>query len=71
MPQRVDPHSPLAEADVALLALVASGAQLSQVGRRLELSDRTVRRRIRTICDRLGVETLIEAVVWAVRRGLL
>jgi DNA-binding NarL/FixJ family response regulator len=41
------------------------------VARRLELSDRTVRRRMRSICDRLGLATPIQAVVWAVRRGLV
>jgi DNA-binding NarL/FixJ family response regulator len=61
----------LREGDLALLAELASGAQLDVVARRLGVSERTVRRRIRKICDQLGVGTAMEAVVWAVRRGLV
>jgi DNA-binding NarL/FixJ family response regulator len=65
------PRPDLSEDDVALLALLARGLSLDAVARRLEMSERTVRRRTRTICDRLGVTTPIEAVVWAARRHLV
>ncbi|WP_200215086.1 LuxR C-terminal-related transcriptional regulator [Micromonospora coerulea] len=65
------PRSDLSEDDVALLALLARGLSLDAVARRLEMSERTVRRRTRMICDRLGVTTPIEAVVWAARRHLI
>ncbi|MDZ5441544.1 LuxR C-terminal-related transcriptional regulator [Micromonospora sp. 4G57] len=65
------PRPVLSEDDVALLALLARGLSLDAVARRLEMSERTVRRRTRTICDRLGVTTPIEAVVWAARRHLI
>ncbi|WP_082563768.1 MULTISPECIES: LuxR C-terminal-related transcriptional regulator [unclassified Nocardioides] len=61
----------LSNDDVALLALLASGLPAETVARRLGLSERTVRRRIRLICDRLGVGTTVEAVVWAARRRLV
>ncbi len=61
----------LSNDDVALLALLASGLPAEAVARRLGLSERTVRRRIRLICDRLGVTTTVEAVVWAARRRLV
>jgi DNA-binding NarL/FixJ family response regulator len=61
----------LTEPDLVLLRLLADGLPVEAVGRRLELSDRTVRRRVRSICDRLGVTAPIQAVVWAARRGLL
>ncbi|MCU1686395.1 MAG: LuxR family transcriptional regulator [Amycolatopsis sp.] len=61
----------LTEKDLVLLRLLADGLPVEAVGRRLELSDRTVRRRVRSICDRLGVTAPIQAVVWAARRGLL
>jgi DNA-binding NarL/FixJ family response regulator len=61
----------LGEDDIELLALLASGLSLDSVARRLDTSDRTVRRRIHQICERLGVRSTVEAVVWAVRRGLL
>lgn len=57
--------------EVTLLALFAEGLPLDIIARRLELSDRTVRRRMRSICDRLGLATPIQAVVWAARRGLV
>ncbi|WP_366146361.1 helix-turn-helix transcriptional regulator [uncultured Pseudokineococcus sp.] len=57
--------------DVELLRLLASGLPLTAVARRVCLSERTVRRRVRGVCDQVGVATSIEAVVWAAHRGLL
>jgi DNA-binding CsgD family transcriptional regulator len=62
---------PLSAEDLELLALLATGLQADSIARRLDTSGRTVRRRIRTICDRLGVGTTVEAVAWAARRGLV
>ncbi|MCW3839911.1 LuxR C-terminal-related transcriptional regulator [Micromonospora yasonensis] len=61
----------LDEEDLRLLRLLATGLPLETVARRSEMSERTVRRRIRAICDRLGVTAPIQAVVWAARRGML
>ena len=47
------------------------GLPVDSVARRLDLSERTVRRRTRAACDRLGFGTAVEAIVWAARRGLL
>lgn len=44
---------------------------MTQVARRMEMSDRTLRRKVRSICDRVDVQTPIEAVVWAVRRSII
>lgn len=68
---RTDVSGPLEQDDLALLALVAKGLTVEAVGRRMLLSERTVRRRLRTVCSALGVSTPIEAVVWAVRRDLI
>lgn len=57
--------------DVRLLAVIATGVPIASVAGRLDISDRTVRRRVRTICETLGVKTMIEAVAWAARRGLI
>ncbi|ONI68909.1 helix-turn-helix transcriptional regulator [Kribbella sp. ALI-6-A] len=57
--------------DLRLFRLIATGLPIEAVARRLDLSERTVRRRTRAACDRLGVGTAIEAVVWAAHRGLL
>jgi DNA-binding NarL/FixJ family response regulator len=64
-PEPLDPH------DVEILALVADGHTTDAVGRRLGLSERTVRRRLRAVADQLEVGSTIEAVVHAVRHGLI
>ncbi|TNY35303.1 LuxR family transcriptional regulator [Thermomonospora catenispora] len=61
----------LSEDDIRLLAQIATGVTADVAARRLELSARTLRRRLRAICDRLDVNTPIEAVVWAARRQLI
>jgi DNA-binding NarL/FixJ family response regulator len=61
----------LSESDVALLGLLAQGLSVDSAARRLHTSDRTVRRRVKEIRDRLGLSSSIEAIVWAARRGLV
>ncbi|MEU7003313.1 LuxR C-terminal-related transcriptional regulator [Nonomuraea sp. NPDC046570] len=61
----------LSQADLDLLAELARGATVDRVGRQLDISGRTVRRRLRVVCDRIGVATPIEAVAWAARRRLI
>jgi DNA-binding NarL/FixJ family response regulator len=61
----------LSHQDVELLELLAGGLALDAVARRMGTSERTVRRRVRGICDRLGLRTPIQAVAWAARRGLV
>ncbi|MEV7806852.1 LuxR C-terminal-related transcriptional regulator [Microbispora sp. NPDC088329] len=61
----------LTEEDLLLLAELAKGVTADRVGRSLDVSGRTVRRRLRGICDRIGVATAIEAVAWAARRRLI
>ena len=65
------PAVQLSREDVELLRLIAGGLPLDAVARRLHTSERTVRRRIKSICDRLGVSSSIQAVVWAAHRGLV
>lgn len=64
-------HHALSHDDLELLRLLARGLPLNTVARRLRTSERTVRRRAKGICDRLGMGAPIEAVVWAAKRGLL
>jgi DNA-binding NarL/FixJ family response regulator len=57
--------------ELAVLALLAQGLPLEAVARQLAISERTLRRRTRAICDLLGVPAAITAVAWAARRGLV
>lgn len=61
----------LSDDELQLLAQIATGVTADVAARHLELSARTLRRRLRAICDRLEVNTPIEAVVWAARRQLI
>jgi DNA-binding NarL/FixJ family response regulator len=61
----------LSRQDVELLKLLARGLPLDAVARRMNTSERTVRRRMKAICDRLGFTSSIQAVVWAARQGLV
>jgi DNA-binding NarL/FixJ family response regulator len=61
----------LSRQDVELPRLLARGLPLDAVARRLNTSERTVRRRVKAICNRLGFTTSIRAVVWAARQGLV
>ena len=55
--------------DRSILLLLAAGATDVAIARSLDVSQRTVERRIRAILDRLGVTTRFQAGVQAVRRG--
>ncbi|KRC66306.1 LuxR family transcriptional regulator [Aeromicrobium sp. Root236] len=57
--------------DLAVLRLLGRGLTTDAIARELGVSERTLRRRVRLICDRLGVKTPIEAVVWAARNRLI
>jgi DNA-binding CsgD family transcriptional regulator len=57
--------------DLRLLTLLAGGLPANAVARKMNLSPRTLRRRTRAVCDKIGVHTPIEAVAWAARRLLI
>src|SRR5256885_10112703 len=61
----------LSESDIKLLAQIASGVTTDVAARKLELSARTLRRRLREICDVLDVNTPMEAVGLAGRPQLI
>ncbi|WP_089775058.1 LuxR C-terminal-related transcriptional regulator [Ruania alba] len=57
--------------ELAMLSLFAEGWCVTTIARRLSMSDRTVRRRSRMLCDRLNASSIIQVVAWAARRGLI
>jgi DNA-binding NarL/FixJ family response regulator len=66
-----EPGMALDAEEVELIRLLADGLVLDAVARRLAVSERTVRRRIRALCDRFGVDTPVQVVVIAARNGVL
>ncbi|MER6938616.1 helix-turn-helix domain-containing protein [Nocardioides sp. NPDC127514] len=61
----------LPSGEVEVLALFARGYTIERIARALGISERTVRRRLRAAADALGAGTSVEAVVRAVRTGLI
>lgn len=61
------PWSP-SQRDLEILGLLAEGWTVETVARRLDISERTVRRRLRAMADEIGVDSTIEVVVHAVRQ---
>ena len=57
--------------DVRILRMLSEGQTTDAIARRMGLSERTVRRRLRTIADEIGVDSTIETVVYAVRSRLI
>lgn len=68
---RQSPSGDLTPPEVEMLKLLGSGASYAEVGARLYLSERTVRRHMNQVFTKLGVATPAQAVAEAMRRGLL
>ena len=62
---------PLSPRQLDCLRLAARGLTSPQIAAALGMSARTVNQRIAEACVRLGVRTRIEAVVKAVRLGMI
>lgn len=74
MTERAAPRqdgSQLDEQEKQIIRLLAEGLVLEAIARRQNVSERTLRRRIRSLCDRVGVDTPVQLVVWAARAGVL
>jgi len=63
--------TPPGRAELDALARLAEGHTVDRIARDLDVSERTVRRRLRAAADHLGADSTIQAVVTAVRRGLI
>ncbi|HEX9334623.1 MAG TPA: LuxR C-terminal-related transcriptional regulator [Pseudonocardiaceae bacterium] len=66
-----EPRMELDADEIELIRLYAEGVVNEVVARQLRVSERTVRRRIRALCDRFGVQTPVQLVVIAARQGVL
>jgi DNA-binding NarL/FixJ family response regulator len=60
-----------AERDLEILRILAAGHTVSVVARRVGLSERSVRRRLRGMAETVGVGSTMELVVCAVRRRII
>jgi DNA-binding NarL/FixJ family response regulator len=65
------PGYPVDQLYLRILRDYAGGASLGSIASNNHLSERSVRRRLRSACEAFNVSTAIEAVVIAVRQGLL
>ncbi|MEW6770955.1 MAG: response regulator transcription factor [Bacillota bacterium] len=61
----------LAEEELKILQLLATGENQKAVANQLYISLSTLRRRIQGICTKLGVKTIEEALASAAKKGLI
>jgi DNA-binding NarL/FixJ family response regulator len=59
------------EEEIEILKLLSSGATNTEIARRTHWSEVSVKRKLQTIFDKLGVEDRTSAAVEAIRRGLI
>lgn len=57
--------------EIDVLRLLAAGASYAEIGAKLYMSERTVRRHMNVIFEKLGTSTRAQAVAEAMRRGVL
>lgn len=63
--------APLTPRQQEILRLLSAGHSYEQIGLALDLSVNTIRSHLRTIYDRLGASTKVEAVMIGVELGLI
>jgi DNA-binding NarL/FixJ family response regulator len=61
---------PLSSREREVLQLVAEGLSNQEIGKRLFLSENTIKKYIRNILDKLQLNNRVQAAVYAVRKGL-
>ncbi len=62
---------PLTQPELSVLRLLVEGLGTEDIAQRLDISRESVRNRVRTLIAKLGVRSRVEAVVSAIRRGLV
>lgn len=71
MDERSTAPVPLGQDELTVLRLMAEGETVEAVARRLDVSEHRVRRKTRAACSAVGIDTTVEAIVWAVRHRLI
>ncbi len=62
---------PLTARECETLILMASGYRNAQIAQSLTVTEQTVKNYVGRIMDKLGVETRVEAVLWAIKHQLV
>jgi len=57
--------------EIEILKLIANGMANKQVAFRLKISEKTVRNHVSNIYEKLGINDRSQAVLYAVRKGLV
>jgi NarL family two-component system response regulator LiaR len=65
------PIEPLTEREIEVLELIAQGLTNDQIGKKLFISDATVRTHVSHILGKLGLANRTQAALWALCRGIL
>lgn len=61
----------LTERELAVLRLIAAGADNATIGQELSISKHTVKQYVANLFEKLGVSSRVQAAVYAVRKGLV
>lgn len=64
-------HNCLTPTEVAVLQRVADCGSVREAARALYRSETTLKRELAAVREKLGVATTLQAVVWAIRQGII
>jgi len=64
-------QSPLGDSDIAILRFLSEGLEHARIANEMAMSESSLKRRIRDIERKLGVNNRIQAVAMAAKRGLI
>jgi DNA-binding NarL/FixJ family response regulator len=62
---------PLTHRETEILKLAAAGLTDKEIAHQFEISDKTVRNHMANLYEKLNIHSRAEAVVWAIRLGLI
>jgi DNA-binding NarL/FixJ family response regulator len=68
---RKDNHLSLSDKEKTMLKMLSEGKKDTEIAGAMRVSERTVRNHIPQMLEKIGVNTKLQAVAWAVQHGLL